>query len=64
MAGPMASQLNTLRNWALSCALRPTWRCRAMMAVPEARRWDLYRHGALLVSGAGVPAGCFNWSRI
>jgi len=32
--------------------------------VPEARRWDLYRHGALLVSGSGAPAGCFNWSRI
>lgn len=29
----------------------------------EARRWDLYRHGALLVSGAGVPAACFNWSQ-
>lgn len=28
---------------------------------PE-RRWSLYRHGALLVSGSGVPAGCFSWS--
>ncbi len=27
------------------------------------RRWTLYRHGALLVSGTGGPAGCFNWSR-
>lgn len=34
-----------------------------VVAVPEARRWAFYRHGALLVSGAGVPAGCFNWSR-
>ncbi|MFN3524482.1 MAG: DUF2243 domain-containing protein [Paracoccus sp. (in: a-proteobacteria)] len=25
--------------------------------------WGLYRHGALLVSGSGVPAGCFSWSR-
>ena len=25
--------------------------------------WRLYRHGAILVSGAGVPAGCLNWSR-
>jgi len=32
-------------------------------AVPQARRWELYRHGALLVSGTAVPAGCFNFSR-
>jgi hypothetical protein len=46
---------------------RLVWSDRAMgvvvVAVPAARRWDFYRHGALLVSGAGVPAGCFNWSR-
>lgn len=24
--------------------------------------WRLYRNGAILVSGAGVPAGCFNWA--
>ena len=30
---------------------------------PADRRWSFYRHGALLVSGSGVPAGCFNWSR-
>lgn len=29
---------------------------------PE-RRWDFYAEGALLVSGSGVPAGCFAWSR-
>lgn len=29
---------------------------------PE-RRWSFYRQGALLVSGAGVPAGCINWSK-
>ena len=47
---------------------RLVWSDRAMgvvvVAVPSARRWDFYRHGALLVSGAGVPGGCFNWSRI
>jgi len=47
---------------------RLVWSDRAMgvvvMAVPQARRWDLYRHGALLVSGSGAPAGCFNWSRM
>ncbi len=46
---------------------RLVWSARAMgvvvVAVPAGRRWDFYRHGALLVSGAGVPAGCFNWSR-
>ena len=31
--------------------------------VPAERRWQFYGHGALLVSGSGVPAGCFNWSR-
>jgi uncharacterized membrane protein len=31
---------------------------------PEsATRWELYRHGALLVSGSLLPAGCFSWSR-
>lgn len=30
---------------------------------PE-RRWSFYRAGALLVSGSGLPAGCFNWSRV
>lgn len=30
---------------------------------PADQRWSFYRHRALLVSGSGVPAGCFNWSR-
>jgi uncharacterized membrane protein len=30
---------------------------------PE-RRWSFYAQGALLVSGSGVPAGCFDWSRV
>ncbi|MFC6486922.1 DUF2243 domain-containing protein [Nitratireductor sp. GCM10026969] len=29
--------------------------------IPPARRWSFYKYGALLVSGSGVPAGCFNW---
>lgn len=28
------------------------------------RRWSFYTKGALLVSGSGVPAGCFDWSRV
>lgn len=32
--------------------------------IPSARKWSLYRHGALLVGGSGVPAGCFNWSGV
>jgi len=47
---------------------RLVWSDRAMgvvvIAVPAARRWHLYRHGALLVGGSGAPAGCFAWSRI
>lgn len=31
--------------------------------VPADRRWRLYARGALLVSGAGAPAGCLDWSR-
>jgi len=46
---------------------RLVWSDRAMgvvvVAVAPERRWQFYRHGALLVSGAGVPGGCFNWSR-
>ena len=34
-----------------------------VMAVPPEHRWNLYRHGALLVSGSGA-AGCFNRSRL
>ncbi|MEQ3626222.1 MAG: DUF2243 domain-containing protein [Celeribacter sp.] len=30
--------------------------------MPSMQRWNLYQHGALLVGGTGVPAGCFNWS--
>lgn len=30
--------------------------------VADGQRWQFYRHGALLVSGAGLPAGCFGWS--
>ncbi|MEW6760275.1 MAG: DUF2243 domain-containing protein [Pseudomonadota bacterium] len=46
---------------------RLVWSDRAMgvvvVAVAPERRWGFYRHGAWLVSGAGAPAGCFNWSR-
>ncbi len=35
-----------------------------VLDIPPANRWRLYRHGALLVSGTGGPAGCFNWSRV
>lgn len=27
------------------------------------QRWRFYRHGAVLVSGAGLPVGCFGWAR-
>ena len=46
---------------------RLVWSDRAMgvvvMAIPARRHLTLYRHGALLVSGAGAPGGCVNWSR-
>lgn len=32
--------------------------------VAPGRKWGFYREGALLVSGSGVPAGCFNWSKV
>ena len=31
----------------------------AILDLPSSQRWDLYRHGALLVSGTVLPAGCF-----
>jgi uncharacterized membrane protein len=34
-----------------------------VFSVDPSRRWSLYRHGAMLVSGSGLPAGCFDWSR-
>jgi len=46
---------------------RLVWSDRAMgvvvMAIPVRDHLTLYRHGALLVSGAGAPGGCVNWSR-
>lgn len=33
-----------------------------ILALPQERRLALYRQGALMVSGAASPAGCFNWS--
>ena len=34
----------------------------ALTDIAAGRRWSLYRRGALLVSGAGLPPGCFGWS--
>jgi hypothetical protein len=34
-----------------------------VVAVEPQQRWSFYRHGALLVGGSGVPAGCIGWSR-
>jgi uncharacterized membrane protein len=34
-----------------------------VVEVEPAERWRFYSQGALLVSGAGMPVGCFNWSR-
>lgn len=34
-----------------------------VVEVPRENRLRFYAQGALLVSGSGVPNGCFNWSR-
>lgn len=34
-----------------------------LVAMDDARRFGLYRHGALLVGGAGLPGGCAVWGR-
>ncbi|GGI93453.1 hypothetical protein GCM10007973_32190 [Polymorphobacter multimanifer] len=34
-----------------------------VVAMAPDRRWSLYPRGALLVSGSGVPTGCFGWTR-
>jgi hypothetical protein len=45
---------------------RLVWSDRAMgvvvVAVARERRWDFYRHGALLVGGTALAAGCASWS--
>ncbi len=33
-----------------------------LVTLPPERRWELYAAGALMVTGAGVPAGCLGWS--
>lgn len=33
-----------------------------ILDVAPENRWAFYRRGAMLVSGSGVPAGCFSWS--
>lgn len=35
----------------------------ALTDIPAGNRWQLYRAGAVLVGGAGVPAGCFGWAK-
>ena len=64
---PGAGQAQVWR--ALSAAdARLVWSDPAMgvvvVDVAPDRRWGFYRRGALLVSGSGAPAGCFNWSRV
>lgn len=34
-----------------------------VVEVPPGRAWDFYRSGAILITGSGLPSGCFNWSR-
>lgn len=34
----------------------------ALLRMEPAQRWSLWRQGALFVSGAGLPEGCFGWS--
>lgn len=35
-----------------------------LVAVPREKRWRFYRHGAVLVSGTALPAGCIGWSKV
>jgi len=35
-----------------------------VVAVPPERRWRFYYHGALMVAGTGLPAGCMDWSSV
>jgi uncharacterized membrane protein len=50
-----------------SAGARLVWSDRSMgvvvVAVRRERRWDFYRHGALLVGGTALAAGCSSWSR-
>jgi len=46
---------------------RLVWSDRPMgvvvVSVPKERRWNFYRHGAMLVGGTGA-AGCISWSKV
>lgn len=39
------------------------WDGIAIVDLPEGAGWRLYREGAILVTGSGLPIGCFGWSR-
>jgi len=64
-----APGMNQNQVWSALSATdaRLVWTDPAMGVVvvdaPADSRWRFYRHGAVLVSGSGLPAGCFNWSR-
>lgn len=55
-------------NALISSGGRLMWTDRRMTTIvaelPQAARLKLYGHGALLVSGTGLPNGCLNWSRV
>ena len=34
-----------------------------LVDVDPGKRWGFYARGAMMVSGSGVPAGCFDFSR-
>ncbi|WP_410216278.1 DUF2243 domain-containing protein [Paracoccus sp. (in: a-proteobacteria)] len=36
----------------------------ALLQVPRRNSWAFYRHGALMVTGSGMPPGCFAFSRL
>ena len=55
----------TVMNAIVASESRLVWADPAMsvIVVDSPAKWEWYRRGALLVSGAALPSGCFNWSK-
>ena len=55
----------TVMNAIVASESRLVWSDPAMsvIVVDSPAKWEWYRRGALLVSGAALPSGCFNWSK-
>jgi uncharacterized membrane protein len=57
-----AAQVRALADSRASVVWEDPARAVALVDIAPDRRWALYRAGAVYVSGAGSPEGCFAWT--